>query len=102
MVIRICVCTHSSLEHQRLPYGEQPCHCNISGPCSSHPSPSSLLPQHLHSGASWQLCPCLLHPGTPPGHPWDPAVLPLRPALPQGYPSPTLLLQQRFPSPWQG
>lgn len=71
MVIRICVCTHSSIQHQRLPYGEQPCHSNITGP---YPSPRMLLPQ---LGASWQLCPCLLHPGTAPGRCWDLAVLPL-------------------------
>lgn len=73
MVIRICVCTHSFIQHQRLPYGEQPCHSNITGPYSSHPSPRMLLPQHLHTAACWEhcgtsvlVCCTLAHPqGTP-------------------------------------
>lgn len=65
VVIRICVCTHSFIQHQRLPYGEQPCHSNITGPCSPHPFPAS--PHGCLLGAPWQLCPCLLHPRAPLG-----------------------------------
>lgn len=62
MVIRICVCTHSFIQHQRLPYGEQPCHSNISGPYSSHPSPRVLLPELGASCSSVLACCTLAQP----------------------------------------
>lgn len=104
MVIRICVCTHSFIQHQRLPYGEQPCHSNITGPYSSHPSPRMLLPQHLHTAACWEhrgtsvlVCCTLAHPqGTPGTQLCSPCTAsgPTGARLELSYHSPTLLLQQ--------
>lgn len=83
MVIRICVCTHSFIQHQRLPYGEQPCH-SITQPHSSHPSPRTLLlPQHLHTAPCCQHRGTLSLPAAPCHSPRAPLGLTLHPALPQ-------------------
>lgn len=83
MVIRICVCTHSFIQHQGLPYGEQPCHPSITESPSSHPSPRTLLPQHLHMAPSWQHRGTLSLPAAPWHTPRAPLGLTLHPALPQ-------------------